>query len=99
MSNRELHVKYNNTTYYAYIPSSGIPQGTSCGPLGFIVHINVLNKILKFAEALFFADDCKILARIKSNEVRMKLQKYNENFNIMGRKKAFEFNVQMFCLS
>ena len=41
---------------------SGLPQGTLLGPILFFMHIGDINSELRYATALFFADDTYLFA-------------------------------------
>lgn len=75
LSGRKLFVKMgsvsSNTSVNAW---SGIPQGTHCGPLLFLLFINDLPSHFKFTKCLMFADDVKLLLQVDSLSDCRKLQ-------------------------
>uniref|UniRef100_A0A1Y1KXC2 Reverse transcriptase domain-containing protein n=1 Tax=Photinus pyralis TaxID=7054 RepID=A0A1Y1KXC2_PHOPY len=65
LSNRSQRVLYNNFKSDSVIVTSGVPQGSTLGPLLFLLYINDLTALLKCG-ALLFADDLKLFTQVSS---------------------------------
>lgn len=72
--NRYYSVSIDSSESYSYIATSGIPQGSTLGPLLFILFINDISALVKWSEVLMYADDLKIFSRIKSISDSLRLQ-------------------------
>ena len=55
--------------------TSGVSQGSHCGPILFNIFINDIKHVIEFSQFLFYADDIKVFMRIKSVLDATKLQK------------------------
>ena len=88
---------YNNGVYSYTTPvRSGVPQGSVLAPLLFIVFINDLQDEISGSELLTFADDTKILSKIKSTHDVHLLQ---NNLNLIiewSTKNNMELNRNKF---
>ena len=72
LHNRTFCVRVNNCYSLSKTVLSGVPQGSTLGPLLFIMYINDLPMCVKSSKLLLFADDCKILKQIKcQNDVNL----------------------------
>lgn len=60
VSNRMSFVKIGNITSRQYHMSSGVPAGSTLGPLVFAMFINDLPNVIENAKMLLFADDSKM---------------------------------------
>lgn len=66
LNNRHYFVRYNGFTSESYIGTSGVPQGSTLGPLLFLLFINDLPSILR-CHSLLYADDLKLFTRVDSS--------------------------------
>jgi hypothetical protein len=69
-----LRVKINNSLSDVAIQTSGIPQGTSLGPLCFTIFINDLPSVVNHSTRELFADDAKIYHSFFVNQHCTQLQ-------------------------
>ena len=53
---------------------SGVPQGSVVGPLLFLIHIADIDYMRKYSEATSFADDTRLLMKVRSYEECAKFQ-------------------------
>ncbi len=61
LRSRKHFVSYQGKNSTLYNISCVIPQGSILGPLLFIIYINDLPRVLKFARDILFADDFELL--------------------------------------
>jgi hypothetical protein len=73
LQDRPLKVKFNGYLPKPFYATSGVPQGSTLGPLLFIIFINDLSNILECPH-LFYADDLKIFNTVNSLSDALKLQ-------------------------
>lgn len=66
LTNRTQRVKINGIVSDPIAVGSGVPQGSHCGPVLFVLFINDVEKIFKFCDILLYADDLKLF-RIVDN--------------------------------
>ena len=76
--------------------TSGVPQGTVLGPLLFLVHIGDIDSTLQFASASSFADDTRIMMRVRSREDCDRLQQDLEAVYQWARTNNMTFNENKF---
>lgn len=93
LKDRQLKVKIKNYESFEFEATSGVPQGSHCGPLLFIFMINDLINCIQHSELLLFADDFKLFKAIKSYEDRLLLQSDLDNVLKWANDNKFEFNV------
>ena len=63
---RKQRVKIRNFRSFVIFVLSGVPQGSHLGPLLFLVFVNDISDVIRFASFLLFADDFKMYFRIDS---------------------------------
>ena len=94
---RQKFVQINQTCSSMQTIKCGVPQGSTLGPLFFILYINDLPKASKLTELLLFADDtsiffshskppswCLLFSKMNSRqENRSKLSFYSQNYNLI----------------
>ena len=93
-----IQVVYNNGVYsYSTVVKSGVPQGSVLGPLLFIIFINDLPNIIKNCNILTFADDTKIISKVRDeNDIKNlqenlnKIIKYSTDNNMILNDNKFE---------
>ena len=74
LQDRTFRVRVNNCYSTPAYVSSGVPQGSTLGPLLFIIYINDLAQCVKSSSMLLFADDCKLIHQIRTHEDSVSLQ-------------------------
>ena len=74
LANKQQCVAVNGTTSSEAQVRSGVPQGSVLGPLLFLIHISDINYEIADSAVSCFADDTRILLRIKDKEDTQMLQ-------------------------
>ena len=74
LANRQQCVAVNSTTSSEAQVRSGVPQGSVLGPLVFVIHISDINYEIANSTVSCFADDTRILLRIKEEEDTQMIQ-------------------------
>lgn len=64
LTNRKQYVKIGNTTSRQIKVPSGVFQGSHCSPKFFVACINDVEKFIKYAIVIIFADDIKLMLPI-----------------------------------
>ena len=72
VQNRKQRIKLNNVTSDLKSVTTGVPQGSTFGPVMFIVYINDLAKVLEHAHSYTYADDTVIYCFDLDNRVARK---------------------------
>lgn len=73
--NRIMKVTVNNSFSKIYKMNTGVPAGSILGPILFLIYINDLPSIFENScHVLMFADDCKLIMKIKSMIDAIKFQ-------------------------
>lgn len=75
LKNRSLRVVINGELSRAYIPTSGVPQGSHIGPFLFLLYINDIAQHINYSNFLLYADDLKIFKTIGSPSDSEKFQR------------------------
>ena len=61
LGNRKQYVTVNGTNSTCNFMKFGVPQGSILGPLLFIIYINDIPEIAKYAKFILYADDANII--------------------------------------
>ena len=61
LTNRQQYVAVNGSESSIRSINYGIPRGTVLGPLLFIIYINDILEIAKYAKLILYADDVNII--------------------------------------
>lgn len=94
LTGRKLMVKIGNFVSDEFEATSGVPQGSHCGPLFFNVSINDLPLVVKYSICLLFADDLKIFKEIRTPHDASYLQKDLNSIQDWMVLNKFSFNVK-----
>lgn len=94
LTGRFGRVKVNGVFSNWFEINSGVPQGSNIGPKLFLIFINDLPSILKFAKVLLFADDMKILLKICSMLDCYKMQSDIDRVNEWCDRNLIQFNLK-----
>ena len=78
--------------------SSGVPQGSSLGPLLFLIHIHDIDDELSFVTAASFADDTRIMGGIRTDADRAIMQEDLEKIYDWAKNNNMKFNGSKFEL-
>ena len=68
LSNRKQYVAINDSTSKIYETNIGVPQGSTLGPLLFILYINDMSNSLAHSKILHFADDSTMYVNFDKNK-------------------------------
>ncbi len=93
LSGRTQKVRINNVLSSTILVTSGVPQGSHCGPWLFLAYINDVQTSLKFCNILAFADDFKIFHTINSSDDISKFQNDLNSFCDWCESNAMILNV------
>ena len=74
LSERSQWVKINNFISKNIEVPSGVPQGSHCGPILFLLFVDDITRCIKSSECLLFADDIKIFKSVGSDSDCFELQ-------------------------
>ena len=75
---------------------SGVPQGSVVGPLLFLIHIADIDYMLKYSEATSFADDTRLLMKVRSYEECAKFQHDLDSVYLWSAQNKMSFNETKF---
>jgi hypothetical protein len=74
LTGRSHYVRVNSACSSNVHLTSGVPQGSVLGPLLFLIFINDLPKVVKYAKLYLFADDLKIYMKVRNIDDAARLQ-------------------------
>ena len=77
LSNRSMQVKIEGVKSEQAKIEYSVPQGSTLGPLLFIILINELNNVLQYSKSIIFADDTTIYLTGKSPMILYARMKYD----------------------
>ena len=82
-----------NGSYSEWLPvTSGVPQGSTVGPLLFLMYINDLPACVKHSKVALFADDTKLYNQIHNRSDCENLQ--NDFNELIEWAKAWKINFK-----
>lgn len=90
---RNQYVEYEKFKSAPYAVTSGIGQGSSLGPLLFLLLINDLPNSVKSSLCLIFADDVKLALPVKCKDDSNLLQTDIDNVSAWSQDNSLELNV------
>jgi hypothetical protein len=76
LGHRQQYCTYNEFTSSKKYITCGVPQGSILGPLLFLIYVNDLGEIFKYATPIPFADDTNLI--VTGNSLTDTEQKLNE---------------------
>ena len=74
LSNRKQYVSHGSFISKSYHTCSGVSQGSVLGPLLFLIMVNDLIQVVKYAKCLLYADDLKLVQKINKDVTPEHLQ-------------------------
>ena len=101
LDDRKQYVRVNNYISNHINTTSGVPQGSHCGPLLFILFVNDIKLFLNDScNFLMYADDMKIFKEICDPSDCIILQNYVDRFFQWSKLNGLDLNVnKCTCIS
>jgi hypothetical protein len=93
LKGRKSFVTYGGFDSFSYEGLSGVPQGTTLGPLFFAILINDLPDFINHSKCLLFADDVKLYRHVNSVEDCSLLQFDLENVMHWCINNGLQINI------
>lgn len=93
LKDRRQYVDCSGSLSEPYYTRSGVSQGSNLGPFLFIITINDLPNVAMNSAPLLFADDLKLVHRIKQREDHNILQQDITRIEEWGLENKLKFNV------
>lgn len=93
LSNRRQYVLVEGERSQTFHVGSGVPQGSHLGPLLFLIFVNDVVKIFKFAKCLLYADDLKVYASISSIRDAVNLQRDLDSLALWCQANNMQLNI------
>ena len=97
LCNRSQIVSVQGYKSFAYVATSGVPQGSHLGPLLFIIYINSIDSCFLNSKYLLYADDMKIFKEIHSLHDCVALQEDLNRFAIFCNRSSLFLNLSKCC--
>ena len=80
LSNRKQYVSVNGSDSATLSMEYGVPQGSILGPLLFVIYINDIPEVARFAKFILYADDANIIITADTiEEISDKLETLTKN--------------------
>ena len=80
LSNRKQYVSINGSDSATHAMKYGVPQGSILGPLLFVIYINDIPEVARFAKFILYADDANIIITATTiEEINDKLLELTKN--------------------
>lgn len=89
---RTNFVQIGKTKFRLYESPSGVPPGSSLGPVLFTIFIDDLVDVMEIARTLLFADDMKLAAIIRDFEDTLRMQRDIDNVLRWNENNRLHFN-------
>lgn len=93
LRDRQQYVRLGLYESRPYHTRSGVSQGSILGPLLFVLMVNDLPSVIKYAKCLLYADDLKLFLRIRTEEDCLMLQHDIDAVYQWGVENKMEFNT------
>lgn len=93
LNNRRQYVRLNSCDSGDYFTRSGVSQGSTLGPLLFLIFINDLPDVVLTSECLLFADDLKLTLGIETEADADTLQKDIDAVSVWSQENHLPFNT------
>ena len=94
ITHRQQSVKVHNFVSHPIPVTSGVPQGSHCGPILFTIFVNDLLDCIKYSRYLMFADDLKIFKIISNITDCIELQEDLDNIYQWSITNALHLNIE-----
>ena len=94
VSNRVQRVKVNEFISDQIHVSSGVPQGSHCGPILFSIFVNDIFDAIRFGDCLMFADDLKIFKAVRDPKDQIELQIDINNIFSWSLRNKLSLNIK-----
>lgn len=94
LGDREQMVRIEGNLSDSYFNTSGVPQGSSLGPLLFIIFINDITHGIRHSKVLIFADDVKLFSSVNSIYDQVQVQIDLEKIALWAQVNQLKLNLQ-----
>jgi len=93
LDNRRFHVEVGGASSHPYKATFGLPQGSSLGPLLFIIFINDIRACIHFSSFLLYAGDLKIYRTVSNVNDSILLQSDLDSIGSWCYKNSLPLNL------